>query len=497
MAPRQPSIFFDEKSAPKVSKLLRIAEWMRGRPLKFGPAPAISAIGIKFALGSCMPPEFASHSPHSSASRVLALVIVWSAREPHRVGEVALCPSEGQLWILGRHPQSHARGKNLRMQGIPMSFARQRPAGALDRGSPVDSAALIAGDGISRRQLEIQVRKDALLVKNIGRCPLRINGIAVSQALVRPRDTIHLRNQLILYCCWRPLELPPLQVYPAERAPRFGEPDQDGLIGESPAIWALRERLARLAATHQPVGVKSACKLAREQAERALTALQSTFAAAAVARSLPAQGRASIGIMPGQRHQAAGGLAQSIIAPTTGMGVAVTEPGFQEVEVPDLNERPEDIPLILYHLLREHAQDAAHDLSPYFWMGLPRLHPSLIETLLHQFYTRHIAEVVELVQHAIRRAASGNNIESRPVSRRSQPKPTAAGEEPAKQRSPAPWASFAGPQPATRRPRTALPPPQLATNEGLRASTRAMLLREGLSIPHEWPPQPGNHRNRG
>ena len=91
-----------------------------------------------------------------------------------------------------------------------MSFARQRPAGALDRGSPVDSAALIAGDGISRRQLEIQVRKDALLVKNIGRCPLRINGIAVSQALVRPRDTIHLRNQLILYCCWRPLELPPL-----------------------------------------------------------------------------------------------------------------------------------------------------------------------------------------------------------------------------------------------------------------------------------------------
>lgn len=388
------------------------------------------------------------------------------------------------------------------MQGIPVLFARQRPAGALDRGSAGASDAMIGGEGISRRQLEIRVQKDSLLVKNIGRCPLRINGVAVSKGLVRPRDTVHLGNQLILYCCWRPLELPPLQAYPAERAPRFGEPDQDGLIGESPAIWALRERLARAASTHQPVGVKGACRLAREQAERALTALQSALAAEPSAGNHTSQGRAAAGLAPVQLQLAGNRYPHFALDPGGHAGVAVTDPGFQEVEVPDLNERPEDIPLILHHMLREHAQEAEQDLSPYFWMGLPRLHPSLIETLLHQHYTHHIAEMMEFVARSLRRAASGgSDLDPLPL-QRSRRKLTSEGQLPGRQRQPAPSAGAPAPQPVAPRskgvfPPPPPPPPPMTTADSLRASTQAMLLREGLSIPIEWASPRGVPRNRG
>lgn len=397
------------------------------------------------------------------ARKTLALVIVWSAREPHRVGEVALLPAEERRWTLGRNPHSQGSRVHLRPQGRPVGFFRQRPPGASDRSQLTDSSALLAGEGISRQQIELTAGPEALHVNNIGRSPLHVNGVSVSEALVRPRDTLYLPDQIMFYCCWRPLELPPLRAYGRERAPYFGEPDQDGIIGESPAIWALRERLAISASMQRPIVINGDCRVTRTQAEQALSAMV-------------AQSRVN---PPGQGSQAA----PALLAPVNHFGVAVTEPGFQEVTVPRLNERPEDIPFILYHLLRERLFDDDADLSPYFWMGLPRVTPSMIATLLHQFYSRDVAQLTEIVQRVLDRPASRNGASAWKGPKAAPgdvPRPTHA----ANLRAPA--------RPATLLRRRRHPTPgegsgSLSTPaHPIEQTTLAMLLREGLQIPNDW-----------
>ena len=421
-----------------------------------------------------MHPEFsAPYRQEGSTSRqALALIVVWSAREPHRVGEVALFPTADRSWVLGRNPMSHAPGMPLRMHGQAVSFFRQRPEGAPFRSQPVESGALIAGEGISRRQLEIRVQKEALRVKNIGRCAMRINGVPVSEGLVRPRDTIHLHNQIMFYCCWRPLEMPPLYAYPGTRASYFGEPDQDGIIGESPAIWELRERLALCASVERPVVIKGACRVVREQAERALSAL------VAEAKDKPRKPAKEVAV------PAPDGPPLSV-DPTPHLGIAVTEPRFHEIVVPDLNDRPEDIPSLLFHILRQQAHE--DDLAPYFWMGLPRVHPLMIETLLHQHYHRHVTQLTDLAHQALRRRASGaigpllrgSKTRRRTPSDDAQATGTHDGFLPAA-------------QPAPRRPHP-LPSPRSSARpvrkmllSSLDPRTLAMLEREGLAVPSEW-----------
>jgi hypothetical protein len=405
-----------------------------------------------------MYPEFISEKPYPTVRQVLSLAIVWSAREPHRIGELALFQPEERLWVLGRNPLSLAPGMQLHMRGRVVSFFRQRPPGALDRSQPAERGALIAGEGISRRQIEICVQQETLRIKNIGRCALRVNGVAVSEALVRPHDTVSLHDQIMLYCCWRPLEMAPLRVYPSERASYFGEPDQDGLIGESPAIWELRERLALAAGMHRPVVIKGACRIARAQAERALSAMvaQSIFAPVAAHRNVMSAHKLD--------ETALGG--RSLATPAeqvAGMGLAATEPRFQQVEVPDLNDRPEDIPFILNHILRQQANDGAEDLSSYFYMGLPRVHPSMIETLLHQFYSNHIAQLTETARQAL-----GDRVRDA--------------------RGPRPPRSNDLSAPA----RPSRPESEPTMGNRLEQKTLAMLLREGLAVPNAWAARDGS-----
>src|SRR5690242_2013423 len=57
-------------------------------------------VGTRFADQNFMHPETAAGAPSPTARQALALVIVWSAREPHRIGEVALFPTEDRNWVL-------------------------------------------------------------------------------------------------------------------------------------------------------------------------------------------------------------------------------------------------------------------------------------------------------------------------------------------------------------------------------------------------------------
>ena len=130
----------------------------------------------------------------STEADVLALVVLWSAREPFRVGEVALLPAEYPVWLFGRDPEQpitesiqhtnttnnftnskkiHPSSNNpaSRAQGV-VRFVRQRPEGV----SSGDPPRALAGESISRLQLHMSHREEGLFTQNVGRCALLVNG---------------------------------------------------------------------------------------------------------------------------------------------------------------------------------------------------------------------------------------------------------------------------------------------------------------------------------
>ncbi len=184
-------------------------------------------------------PAADSTAAKEAALPPLALVIAWSASQPHRVGQIASLPFGERLFV--------GRG-----DGEPERFAHfvtHRPA---ETPAVDPHEDLLAGDTVSRRQLEVRSAADHLEVKRTGSCSTYVNRVKLeSHGVLRPGDTLLLKRELLLLCVVRPrtLALPEglRELHP------FGEPDADGIVGESPAAWALRAQLARTAATNDDV----------------------------------------------------------------------------------------------------------------------------------------------------------------------------------------------------------------------------------------------------
>jgi two-component system nitrogen regulation response regulator GlnG/two-component system response regulator HydG len=164
------------------------------------------------------------------AADVAMFVIVWCPSEPERVGEVAILGEGGPPMVLGRGPSPD--GVEPRMR-----FARQRP------GVMTPTPPLVA-PGLSRRQLLVHPHDDGADIERLGQCTLEVNGRVTDAALVRPGDVVHLRRELILYCARRPEKIPALRLFPETHAGAFGEADANGIVGEAPCVWRLRENLA-------------------------------------------------------------------------------------------------------------------------------------------------------------------------------------------------------------------------------------------------------------
>jgi hypothetical protein len=164
-----------------------------------------------------------SSHPLSRSSReageVDMLVIVWSAEEPSRVGEVAL--------LATGHPQMLGRGEDPAPEPR-IRFFRQRPA------SLVPTPPL-AGAGLSRRQLTVSVQDGTMTVERIGTCPLKVNGALCDHAVLLPGNTLYLRRQLVLLYLRRPALIPQCHHFARASWGEFGEPDSHGILGESPA----------------------------------------------------------------------------------------------------------------------------------------------------------------------------------------------------------------------------------------------------------------------
>lgn len=186
-----------------------------------------------------------------------ALVIVWSASEPMRVGEI-LRPSRSQATVLGRGEPTLAGGEE---RGV---FHRERPG-------VTEARPALAGASLSRRQAVLRVTGEALDVTNQGRGGMRINGKSVDAGRLGVGDTLALADQLVLLACERAPAPFPGHVAPPSFA--FGEPDAHGFVGESTAAWTLRAELTTYAKLPGHVLVLGPTGAGKELCARALHTL--------------------------------------------------------------------------------------------------------------------------------------------------------------------------------------------------------------------------------
>jgi two-component system nitrogen regulation response regulator GlnG/two-component system response regulator HydG len=378
------------------------------------------------------------------------LVIAWSADEPERVGEVAPVPggAPGPFRIFGRGEPgpSDPHGRLL--------FAQVR-------GRHVQTRPPLSSPRLSRVQFRARaLRDESIEVENVGRLPLRHNDLVCHRALARAGDTLQLGNQWLLLVVRRRYPPPGETCGEAPTFP-FGGPDGAGIVGESPAAWALRDRLAFVGPRTGHVLVLGASGAGKELVAHAIHAASPRAARPIVSRNaatLPegivdaelfgnarnypnvgAPDRAGlIGAADGTtlfldefgelsravqvhllrvldqgEYQRLGESRQSyadlrLIAATNRPPTAVKEDVLARltfrIEVPDLNARKEDIPLLARHLLRRilsHDADLAASRAGLLDGGAPTLSVAFVRDLLVRTYTTHARELEAMLWRAL------------------------------------------------------------------------------------------------
>jgi two-component system nitrogen regulation response regulator GlnG/two-component system response regulator HydG len=196
-------------------------------------------------------PEPVSESARKSArSPRLGFTLLYCAEAPQRAGAFIAVPDSqtAKPFILGRGSSRASDG------ALRLSAVFQRP-GENFRLPPFENPAL------SRVQLEVSHAPGGFRLRNVGRCPLVINGEPTADGVARPGDLIEIGRQLVLVCSAR-LEAIDDDGWRATH--RHGEPDEDGIVGESPAAWKLRHEIRFVAAREGHVLIHGASGTGKE-----------------------------------------------------------------------------------------------------------------------------------------------------------------------------------------------------------------------------------------
>ncbi|HUS30825.1 MAG TPA: sigma 54-interacting transcriptional regulator [Kofleriaceae bacterium] len=389
-----------------------------------------------------------------SEPTVAALVIVWSATDPARVGEVIVPRADGEPAVFGRGPRE---GDEPRAE-----LVRQRPGG-LEATVPIDNPFL------SRRHLAIAAESGGIAIENFGKKALLLDGEAAdSELVVRIGETVEIPGQLMFLCVDRPRTLPQSHA----KAGTFGEPDAHGIVGESPLAWELREQCARVGALSAHVLLLGESGTGKELAAQAIHAHSTRSAKKLVARNaatfppglidaelfgnLASYPNAGMPERPGVIGEADGSTLfldeiaempqelQSHLLRVLDAGeysrlgeakrrtadlrvVAATNRGADalkhdlaarlalRITLPSLNARREDIPLIARHLLRRHARKDAPIGARFLagWDGTtgePRLTPALVRALVGHKYTTNVRELDSYLLRSLV-ASRGSSVE--------------------------------------------------------------------------------------
>ena len=376
------------------------------------------------------------------ATEAFAVVIVWAREEPERLGEVGLVTGRR---VVGR---GDARAEDPARR---LEWVRQRP-GAIEARPPLTST------GVSRIHLTLEPTGAGLKVRALGRRPVRVAGVAVDEAggLAAAGATIELDGELLLLVTRR------APVWPATGVPAgfgFGAADAHELVGESPAVWAVRAAAAFAARVPAHVLVHGPSGAGKELVARAIHAGSARAARPLVARNaatLPeglidaelfgnirgypnpgmperrglvgeADGSSllldEIGELPAtaQAHLLRlldrDGEYQRLGDPTRRRAdlrvIAATNRDPAElkhdlaarlgvrVAVPGLDARREDVPLLVQHALAIAARDHGELVARFRGAGGFRVSAELMAALVTHPYTTHVRELDRLVWQAV------------------------------------------------------------------------------------------------
>jgi two-component system nitrogen regulation response regulator GlnG/two-component system response regulator HydG len=160
----------------------------------------------------------------------LGLVLLWSDGDPDRVGQVALLEGK-DWWEVGRRETERSLGFRPQRPGVPYDTKlRCRPLG---------------GSRLSGSHLRFRVQGDFVEMERIADRLTLVNGRAV-RGMVRLSvgDLVLARGAALFRVVQRPMLI---EAVPGYEDHVFGDADRFGIVGESPAIWALRRALASAA----------------------------------------------------------------------------------------------------------------------------------------------------------------------------------------------------------------------------------------------------------
>lgn len=335
-----------------------------------------------------------------------ALVVIACEAEPERVGQAFVVPpGEGEA-VLGRGMAEDAGAPKL--QPICQHPGFNEPAEPLSL------------PGVSRRQLRLRVDGEGLHVEVVGRCAVRVDGEALHHGRLHEGSVVEVGEHIAFVCVRRPELLAASEAFPASHAPPFGEADRFGLVGESPALWILRDRTAFVAAHEDHVVLLGSDRSVMGRVAQAIHALSRRSGRAFV---LHDSGRLAQGVSDealwGQAAEGGTVVLESVDELRDSVRARVLErfggggtiPGRHDPRlvlttrdpaglppelvarvglrlwVPSLRERCEDVPLLARHLLRRLAAQDRDRIAPILATGpdgrsWPRLDTELVSALV-------------------------------------------------------------------------------------------------------------------
>ena len=394
--------------------------------------------------------ELSSSSSGVERTPAITLVVVGCPDEPWRVGDVALLasPESAEARLLGR-------GSSQPDDPCPrLSFARMT-AGAIEVALPLGLPRISRAQAFVRR-----VGDGAIEVRNVGRSELLHDDEPVDVALVRPGETLQFGRQLLLLCVSRAAGMRATEgVYATER---FGEADRHGIVGESDAVWTLRRRISFVAGRAGHVLIHGSSGTGKELIASAIHALSNRRDRPMVSRNAatipdgivdaelfgnvrnyPNQGVPERPGLIGQANGSTlfldefaelppavqphllrvldGGDYQRLgeatarrsdlrLIAATNRPIEVIKEDLRArfmflIELPQLNDRRDDIPLLVRHLLRKFARQDASVARRIFpsgnWEQEPNVSLAMLRALVTHTYRTHMRELEGLLWRAI------------------------------------------------------------------------------------------------